>query len=179
MFIAPGNDTACHPSLGIVVAMTRDGVIGDLGGLPWDLPVDRRLFRRLTEGNTVIMGRRTFASLPAALADRHNIVLSRSADHFPGATACRGFLEAVALGWRLGRPIFVIGGKEVYRKALPIADTLHISWVTGEFSGDRRFPPFNLAAWVPVSTTDYPGFQHVVYRRTTSSPQPPAPTPRL
>ena len=69
MLIAPGKDTACRPPLGIVVAMTRDGVIGHRGRLPWDLPADRRLFRRLTEGNTVIMGRRTFASLPAALAD--------------------------------------------------------------------------------------------------------------
>lgn len=164
MFTAPG-DSPCRPPLGIVVAMTRAGVIGDQGGLPWDLPADRRLFRQLTRGNTVIMGRLTFASLPAALPDRHNIVLSRRVDHFPGATACRSFLDGIALGWRRGQPIFVIGGTDVYRKALPVADSLHISWVTGEFSGDRRFPPFDLTAWRIVSTADYPGFRHVVYRR--------------
>ncbi|NJC88945.1 MAG: dihydrofolate reductase [Desulfuromonas sp.] len=165
MFTATGDDTAGRPHLGIVVAMTRDGIIGDQGGLPWDLPADRRLFRLLTEGNTVIMGRRTFESLPAALTNRHNIVISRGTGQLPGAAVCRSFLEGVALGWRLGRPIFVIGGTDIYRKALPIADTLHISWVTGKFSGDRRFPPFDLTAWVPVSTTDYPGFRHVIYRR--------------
>jgi dihydrofolate reductase len=164
MFTAP-EESPGRPPLGIVVAMTRDGVIGERGGMPWDLPADRRLFRQLTAGNTVIMGRLTFESLPAALPDRHNIVLSRSADHFPEATACRGFLEAVSLGWRLGRPLFIIGGAGVYRKALPLADFLHISWVTGVFSGDRRFPPFDLAAWEIVSTADHPGFQYVVYRR--------------
>lgn len=155
-----------RPPLGIVVAMTRAGVIGDQGRLPWDLPADRRLFRQLTEGNTVIMGRQTFESLPAALANRHNLVLSRSAGHFPGATACRSFLEAVALGWRLGQPIFIIGGTALYRKALPIADSLHISWVTGDFSGDRHFPPFDLTVWEEIDSVVYPGFRHVTYRRT-------------
>jgi dihydrofolate reductase len=145
--------------------MTRDGVIGRAGSLPWDLPADRRLFRQLTTGNTVIMGRLTFASLPGALAERHNLVVSRTVQQLPGATLCPGFGEALRVGWRLGRPIFVIGGVELYRQALPIADTLHVSWVAGDFPGDRHFPPFDQAAWQPVATTAYPGFQHVVYRR--------------
>ena len=170
MSIAPGNDTACRPTLGIVVAMSRDGVIGDRGDLPWDLPDDRKLFRKLTEGNTVIMGRLTFESLPAPLANRHNIVVSRSLFQLEGATVCRRFLDGVALGWRLGRPIFVIGGVELYRKALPIADTLHISWVEGNHQGDRRFPAFDLTAWEVVEAVDYPGFQHVIYRRLEPLP---------
>lgn len=145
--------------------MTRRGVIGRDGGLPWDLPADRQLFRRLTEGNTVIMGRLTFESLPAALANRHNIVISRAGGPFAGAATCRSFLEAIALGWRLGRPIYIIGGVELYRKALPLATTLHVSWVEDDHPGDRRFPPLDLAAWTAVSITDYPGFRHAVYRR--------------
>ncbi len=145
--------------------MTRDGVIGRDGRIPWDLPDDRKLFRKLTEGNTVIMGRLTFESLPAPLANRHNIVVSRSLVQLEGATVCRRFLDGVALGWQLGRPIFVIGGVELYRKALPIADTLHISWVEGNHKGDRRFPALDLTAWEVVEAVDYPGFQHVVYRR--------------
>lgn len=158
----------CRPPLGIVVAMTHGGVIGSENHLPWDLPADRRLFRRLTEGNTVLMGRLTFESLPAPLANRHNIVISRSLGQVAGATICRGFLEGVAQGWRLGRPIYVIGGVELYRKALAIADTLHISWVTEDCPGDRHFPPFDPAAWVPVNTTAYPGFQHITYHRLLS-----------
>ena len=165
MSIAPDHLQDRHPPLAIIVAMTRDGVIGRGGTLPWDLPADRRLFRDLTVGNTVIMGRSTFESLPAPLPHRHNLVLSRKPCQYAGMTVCRGFLEAVALGWRLGRPIFVIGGVELYRRALPVADTLHISWVAGDPAGDRHFPPFDLAAWQAVESTDYPGFQHVTYRR--------------
>ena len=161
----PQPQAAGRPPIAIVVAMTRNGVIGQAGRLPWDLPADRRLFRQLTTGNTVIMGRLTFASLPGALAERHNLVVSRTSQRLPGATVCPGFRDALAVGWRLGRPIFVIGGVELYRQALPIADTLHVSWVDGDYPGDRHFPPFDQAAWQPVATTAYPGFQHVVYRR--------------
>ena len=161
----PQPHAGCRPTMAIVVAMTRNGVIGRSGSLPWDLPADRRLFRRLTTGNTVIMGRLTFASLPGSLAQRHNLVVSRTSQRLPGATVCPGFHEALAAGCRLGRPIFVIGGVELYRQALPVADTLHVSWVEGDYPGDRRFPPCDPAAWQPVATTAYPGFQHVVYRR--------------
>jgi dihydrofolate reductase len=148
--------------------MTRDGVIGRDGQLPWDLPEDRQLFRRLTVGNTVIMGRLTFTSLPGALPDRHNLVVSRSLRQLPGATVCRGFLEALATGWQLARPIFIIGGGELYREALPLVDTLHVSWVEGDYHGDRRFPPFNPSDWQPVSVTAHSGFRYVVYRRIVS-----------
>ena len=161
----PQQQADCRPPMGIVVAMNRNGVIGQAGRLPWDLPADRRLFRQLTTGNTVIMGRLTFVSLPGALAERHNLVVSRTVQRLPGATVCPGFREALAVGWRLGRPIFVIGGVELYRQALPIADTLHVSWVAGDYPGDRHFPPFDPADWVPGTTTTYPGFQHVIYRR--------------
>ena len=160
-----GHPYASRPPLAIIVAMTRGGVIGRDGGLPWDLPADRQLFRDLTVGNTVIMGRSTFASLPAPLPHRHNLVLSRNPRQYAGVTVCRGFLEAIALGWQLGRPIFVIGGVGLYRQALAIADTLHISWVEADHAGDRCFPPFDLAAWEAVESIDYPGFEYVVYRR--------------
>jgi dihydrofolate reductase len=161
----PQPQAAGRPTIGIVVAMTRNRVIGQAGRLPWDLPADRRLFRQLTTGNTVIMGRLTFASLPGALPERHNLVVSRTVQRLPGATVCPSFLDALAVACRLGRPIFVIGGVELYRQALPIADTLHVSWVDGDYPGDRHFPPFDPAAWLPGTPTTYPGFQHISYRR--------------
>ena len=160
-----GTIAVPRPALAIIVAMTVERVIGSDGRIPWDLPADRRLFRKLTEGNTVIMGRATFNSLPAPLPTRHNIVISRTADNLEGATVCRGFLNGLSQGWRLGRPMFIIGGVELYRKALPIADILHVSWVAGSYAGDRHFPPFDLAAWAPVEDTAYPGFRHITYRR--------------
>ena len=152
-------------SLGIVVAMTATGVIGRGGKLPWDLPADRRLFRQLTLGGAVIMGRRTFESLPAPLAGRLNIVVTRGGRLYPGSETVPELTTALELARRSGRPIFVIGGVELYRAALPLADTLHVSWVEGEFAGDRHFPAFDLADWDQIDSADYPGFRYVTYRR--------------
>ena len=170
MLTAPEHAPGGRPRLAIVVAMTAAGVIGDQGRLPWDLPADRRLFRSLTVGNTVIMGRSTFAGLPGPLPRRNNIVISRTLGQPEGVIVCRSFLAGVALGWRLGQPLFVIGGVDLYRRALQIADTLHISWVEGVFAGDRHFPAFDLGAWEPVGETPYPGFRHVAYRRAAQRP---------
>jgi dihydrofolate reductase len=160
--------------------MTRDRVIGRDGQLPWDLPADRRLFRRLTLGNTVIMGRLTFASLAGALPERHNLVVSRTCRQLPGATVCPDFTAALAVGRQLGRPLFVIGGVELYRRALALAGTVHVSWVEGSYPGDRRFPPFPVDTWQPVAITGYPGFEYVIYQRQplVTSNHPPIPSPR-
>lgn len=166
------------PTLGVVVAMTATGVIGCEGLLPWDLPEDRKLFRQLTLGGTVIMGRRTFESLPAPLADRCNIVISRSQNHFQGATTVQDLDTALQLARSLGRPIFVIGGETLYREALPLAATLHISWVEGSYRGDRHFPLEELVNWNVVESTTYAGFRHMIYRRAAASAKPPAPPPR-
>ena len=159
------NGSEPSPALGVVVAMTAAGVIGCEGKLPWDLPEDRKLFRQLTLGGTVIMGRRTYESLPAPLADRCNIVVSRNLRHFQGARTAQNLDAALQLARDLGRPIFVIGGTELYRKALLLADTLHISWVEGEYAGDCTFPPLKLDQWRIVSSQDYPGFCYTFYQR--------------
>ena len=150
--------------------MTTDGVIGREGRLPWDLPEDRRLFRQLTTGGAVIMGRETFESLPAPLADRLNIVVTRGDRLYPGAATAPDLPTALELARHSGRPSFVIGGVELYRAALPLADTLHVSWVEGEFSGDRFFPTLDFLAWEAVATIRYAGFQHTTYRRASANP---------
>jgi len=151
--------------LAIVVAMTVTRVIGREGKIPWDLPADRRLFRQLTIGGAVIMGRRTFESLPAPLVDRLNIVVTHSDRQYPGAETAEDLATALEFAKRSGRPTFVIGGVELYRAALPLADTLYVSWVEGGFAGDRHFPALDPAEWVPLGTVEYPGFRHVTYRR--------------
>ncbi|MDT8440729.1 MAG: dihydrofolate reductase [Desulfuromonadales bacterium] len=151
--------------LAILVAMTTDRVIGVDGRLPWHLPEDLALFRRLTLGNSVLMGRRTFDAIGHPLAQRHNIVLSRTGTAIAGVTVCTGILEGLACAWRLGRPLFIIGGEELYRRALPIVDELHISWVRGEFRGDRHFPAFDLADWGLCEERELQGFRYCRYRR--------------
>jgi len=156
----------------IIVAMTKDRVIGLGGSLPWDLPQDRHLFKNLTTGNTVIMGRKTYESIKQPLAGRLNIVLSRTLTDLPGVTVCTNFIESLEVAGQFGRPVFIIGGVGVYRKALSVASVLHISWVERQYAGSVHFPNFDLADWTVAEQKDYPGFHYVRYLRQTGDAQP-------
>ncbi len=157
------------PQVALIVAMTRDHVIGSDKGTPWHLPEDLQLFKSLTMGGTVIMGRKTHMTIGHPLAGRNNIVLSQSKKSLPGVQVCNGFLEGLSAATQLGRPVFVIGGEEVYRKALPIASKLHISWVNGAFAGNRFFPFLDFSEWVVCSEKGYSDFHYIRYTRRISS----------
>jgi dihydrofolate reductase len=156
---------AGQPHVAIIVAMTRDRVIGSGGGIPWHLPDDLQLFKRLTADATLIRGRKTHASIGRPLPGRHNIVLSRTRQKLPGVQLCTTFRTALNDARQRQRPVFVIGGAELYRKALPIAEELHISWIEHDVSGDTHFPPFELAEWLCCEEQDFPGFHYARYRR--------------
>ena len=147
----------------IIAAVGENGVIGRDGNLPWDVAADRRLFRRLTLAHTVIMGRHTFASLGGPLDERLNLVVSRSLDSRPGITVCRGFSAALAQAEAVGHGIFFIGGAEIYRRALAVADRMILSRIPGKFSGDTFFPPFSSSDWRLVSEQDQGDFILQVY----------------
>lgn len=128
-----------HP-LGMIVAMTRDRVIGLDNRLPWRYPADLARFKRLTVGSTVIMGRKTWESLPKRpLVDRRNVVITRGApegvEHFPSL--------ALALA-QISGPAWIIGGAELYRAALPLVDFVDVTWVPDvvDALAAVRFPPF-------------------------------------
>jgi dihydrofolate reductase len=132
--------SAPAPQLSLIWAQAAGGVIGDRGGIPWHLPEDLALFRRLTTGTTVLMGRRTWDSLPERfrpLPGRRNVVLTRqptwAAD---GAQVVRG------LGVVLDEPgpVWVIGGADVYALALPHATLAVVTEVDGTYPGDRYAP---------------------------------------
>lgn len=140
-----------RPPVAIVAAVAANGVIGRDGALPWRLPADLRHFRALTLGHAVVMGRRTFESLPAALAGRQNIVVtSDRAYRAPGAQTAPGLDAALALA-TLPPPAFCIGGAALYREALGIARTLHLTEIERAFDGDVRFPAFDRHAWIEVA----------------------------
>jgi dihydrofolate reductase len=130
-------------------------VIGRDGGLPWRLPADLRRFRELTSGHTVVMGRRTFESLPAAfrpLPDRRNLVLSRDRGYRPdGAEVFPGLDEALAACE--GR-CFVIGGEITYRDALPHCRRLYATEIEAELDGDAFFPELDEAQWRCVECSE-------------------------
>jgi len=148
--------------------MTRDRVIGSGANLPWHLPEDLQLFKRLTMGCTIIMGRKTYASIGRPLPGRHSIVLSHSQDEFPGVQLCDSFIAGLTAAAQLGQSIFVIGGAELYRKALPIASELHISRIKDAVPGDVYFPEFDRADWISCEEVDYPAFHYTLYRRKVS-----------
>ena len=140
--------------LSLIAAVARDGVIGHGNQLLWRLPEDQRYFRRVTQGHPVIMGRRTWDSLPERvrpLPGRRNIVVTRQPGWAaPGAEACPSPEVAFALVADSAQA-FVIGGADLYAAALPLADELLLTEIDHDFSGDTRFPPFDPKLFAEVA----------------------------
>ena len=133
--------------LSIVVARSRNGAIGRDGALPWRLPSDLKRFRDLTYGGTVLMGRRTFQSLPAAfrpLPGRRNIVLSADPTYAPGDVEVMRDLDAALAACRGG---FVIGGSVIYRGTLPLVDRVYATEIDEDVDGDVFFPELPPEVW--------------------------------
>jgi dihydrofolate reductase len=147
-------------AVGLVWAQARGGVIGADGGLPWHLPEDLARFRALTIGGTVVMGRATWESLPAAvrpLPGRRNVVLSRRSGFLaPGGTVAGSLEEALA---GATGDVWVIGGASVYRAALPYADVLVVTELDRAVEGDTAAPEIG-PRWT-VSAVDPPTGQHL------------------
>lgn len=140
------------PTLTLIAAVARNGVIGKDNRLPWHLPEDLAHFKALTTGHAVVMGRKTWDSLPAKfrpLPQRLNIVVTRDpAFRADGAVIVHSLPAAVAAAG--SEAAFVIGGAEVYALALPLADRLELTEVDVDCEGDARFPEFDRAAWREV-----------------------------
>jgi dihydrofolate reductase len=159
-------------SVTLVVAVARNGVIGIDNRLPWRLPADLKRFKALTTGHAVIMGRKTWDSLPAnfrPLPDRLNIVVTRDAAYrAEGATVVHSLEQALAAAG--ARIAFVIGGAEIYALALPLATRLEVTEVDVSIDGDAFFTPIDRDAWeetarVAQPADGGPAFDFVSYRR--------------
>ncbi|MBL8905710.1 MAG: dihydrofolate reductase [Rhizobiales bacterium] len=134
--------------------MSRNRVIGANGGLPWRMPSDLKRFKALTMGKPVIMGRKTWESLPRKpLPGRHNIIVTRQADYdAPGATRAGTVKEALAAAALLApEEIAVIGGAEIFSELLPFAGRIYLSEIDLEAKGDRYFPELDPATWKEIS----------------------------
>jgi dihydrofolate reductase len=155
----------------IVVARARNGVIGRDGELPWHLPSDMRRFRELTSGHAVLMGRRTYESIPARfrpLPQRRNLVLSRSVRELPGAEVFEDLGSALAA---CGPSCFVIGGGAVYREALALTQRVYATEVEMDMDGDTFFAELPAPEWQLAErgeTLEENGlrFSFAVYERT-------------
>ena len=159
------NSHKSIPKIAIIVAMTRAGVIGAEGSLPWHIPEELQLFKQITIGQTVIMGHNTYKAIGSPLAERNNIVLSRSAATIPGAAVCRRFLDALVIATQLNKSTYIIGGRDVYAKALPLTSEINISWIKRPYKGDVIFPQFDLGDWECIEQVDYQEFVYERYLR--------------
>ncbi len=162
----------------LIAAVADNGVIGADGAIPWRLKTDLQRFKALTMGKPVVMGRKTFVSLPRPLTGRTNIVMTRHSDfRSPGAvvTTSLAHAEAVARGEALRRfatEIAVIGGAEIYAEWIGQACRLEITEVHASPAGDTRFAPIDKAIWEeaarsenPAGPDDSAAFSFVTYVR--------------
>lgn len=134
-------------NLSIIAAMAKNRVIGKDNGLPWHLPADLAHFKRLTLGKPIIMGRKTWDSLPGLLPHRPHIVISRNPGlHAEGALVAASLDDALALAGAVDE-VMIIGGATLYEQALPIASRLYLTIVDAEVAGDAFFPRYDPAAW--------------------------------
>ena len=144
------------PGLSIVAAVASNGVIGARGRLPWRLPDDLKRFKALTMGKPIVMGRRTWDSLGRALHGRHNIVVSRGTGiAAAGATLVSSLPAAFRAAGDVDE-VCVIGGGEIYRLVLPVADVIHLTRVHAVVDADTFFPSLDGAEWEEVRREDRP-----------------------
>jgi dihydrofolate reductase len=140
----------------LVVARATNGVIGRDGTLPWRISADLKRFKRITMGSAMIMGRRTFDSLPGLLPGRRHIVLTRDRQWSAnGAEVAHSVKEALALAG--DEPVSVIGGAEIFELLLPYADRLELTEVVGDIPGDTIMAdPREEGSWREVSREEHP-----------------------
>jgi dihydrofolate reductase len=155
----------------IVGALSTDRVIGRGDGMPWDVPEEYAHFQRLVEGETVVIGRRSFEIFGATLTSAHTVVVSRSAGALPGAVVAPDVPAALRTAAAFGRTVFSAGGASVYAQTLPLADAMYLSYIKGRFTGDAHFPAFDAGDWTVERREDHPRFEFVVYRRARPAPE--------
>lgn len=153
--------------ISIVVAIAENGAIGYKNDLLWNLPADLKRFKEMTTGHSIIMGSRTFRSLPkGALPNRRNIVLSRTQQDFPGAEWAASPEVALELVGEEAEA-FVIGGAQVYEQMLPYTDKIYLTRVHADFpEADTFFPELDMSEWVELSRTEYPADEKNRYATT-------------
>ncbi|MGD9636913.1 MAG: dihydrofolate reductase [Pirellulales bacterium] len=143
--------------ISLIAAMAENGVIGRGGQLPWRLKADLARFKQLTLGHTLIMGRKTWESIGRPLAGRRMIVVTRQSGYSAQGAEVTNSLEAALEGARSAgeEEAFVIGGAEIYRQALPLADRLYMTLVLAEVEGDTKFPEIDWDLWARIDSKSH------------------------
>src|SRR3989344_2165172 len=137
-------------TISLIVAMDENRVIGYKNKLPWNLPSELKYFRETTKGKPIIMGRKTHESIGRPMPERLNIIFTRDKNYKADNCIVVNSKEDAVKAAKGSNEIMVIGGAEIYKLFLPIANRLYLTKVYGSFDGDTYFPQFNETEWVKV-----------------------------
>ena len=150
----------------IIAAAASNNALGKDNKLIWHLSKDLQHFKTLTNGHAVIMGRKTFESMPRALPNRTNIVITRQSDYQSvNITVTSSLSEALTIAKNDPRP-FIIGGGEIYKQSMSVADEIELTRVHADFDGDTFFPEINPHQWKEVFREDHPADERHAYAFT-------------
>ena len=153
-----------RPNFTAIAAMSLNRVIGNGNKIPWHLPEDFKWFKQVTMGQVLVMGRKTFESIGKPLPGRETIVLTRGAWSHPGVKTAAS-LDQLPLPAEDARTVFIAGGAEIYRQALPLCSELLLTLVKREVEGDTFFPPFEAQFELTETIRETPDFTILRYRR--------------
>jgi dihydrofolate reductase len=154
--------------ISFIVAADENNVIGKENQLPWHLPSDMKYFKNQTWGMTVIMGRKSLDSLGKPLQGRKNIVVTRNRDwQHDGVQVAHSVEEAIELAKQTGlKEIFIIGGAEIFKTSMPVADRIYLTRIHHQFEGDAYFPEIPANKWNLVKSHFYPADEKNKYAHT-------------
>jgi dihydrofolate reductase len=141
--------------LSIIVAMGKNRVIGFNGAIPWRLPNELQLFKRVTMGHHIIMGRKTWDSIGRLLPGRTTVIVTRQKNYAVAGAVIASSLETALAACGDDGEVFVIGGGELYKRALPLARRIYLTTVDVEPAGDTHMPEFNRTDWREVSAESF------------------------
>lgn len=145
-----------QPIISIIVAMAENRVIGNDNSLPWHLPADLKHFKAMTMGKPMIMGRKTWESLPGKLPGRTHIVVSANSDYVAeGCILVHSLQQAIEAAGDVPE-VMVVGGAMLYGEALPQADRMYLTMVETEVEGDTLFPEYDSGQWQEVAREHHP-----------------------
>ncbi len=142
--------------ISLIVAVAKNGIIGTGGTMPWHITEDFAHFKAVTLGHSVIMGRKTYESIGRPLPRRRNIVITRNTELSIEGCQMASSLEGAMAMCEGEDEVFIIGGGEIYRQAMPLADKLYITHVGVEVEGDTRFPDIDPEVWHEVCREEFP-----------------------
>lgn len=162
--------------ISLIVAMSRNRVIGRANRLPWHLPADLKRFKELTMGHHIVMGRKTWESIGRLLPGRTTVIVSRDCRLKVAGAHVAGSLDEALTRCKDDSEVFVIGGAEIFALALPRATRLYLTIVDADVEGDTYMPPLDLSGWRTLATETHPatdeaplGWSFTAYDRETSA----------